>query len=185
MSSKHSGSVPQRPQANSLPTSLLPKNKFGLIDNRDSEIFKKIKTEKETKLNTEAKDKRSALEIIDLLREENQKLRQELIDTKELGHFHVTEVRKLQEENARLTSTVEEIDGLDYLTAQERLIALKKEINLKMDALHQNFLSAQTLYNKHLTKLRRQIAKTKFEGSPSTPSRPRARSRGRLNRPQL
>lgn len=189
MSSKHSSSAPQtsrRPQAHTLPTNLLPKNQFGLLESNDSKIFEKIKTDKETKINTDARDKRSALEIIDLLRAENEKLRQELIDVKELGHFHVTEVRKLQEENARLTTTVEEIDGLDYITAQERLISLKKEVNLKMDALHRNFLSAQTLYNKHLTKLRRQIAKTKFEGgNQGTSARPRPKSSGRLKRPEF
>lgn len=173
-----------RPQANALPAQLLPKNQFGIMDGGANDPFEKIKADRETKINTRAADKRSALEIIDMLREENSKLRQDIIDVKELGHFHTQEVRKLQEENARLLSAVEEVDGLDYITAQERLIELKKEINLKMDALHQNFLSAQTLYNRHLTKLRRQIAKTKFEGGSSSGSKT-VRPVGKLRRPQF
>lgn len=170
--------VKKRPQLyNTLPTEILPKNTFGIIEDENSEVFERIKAEKENRLNLDPHarrvDKKSALEVIDILKQEVENLKQDIKDLKELGNFHAREAHRLKEENDMLLETVSEVDGLDYIEAQERLIALKQEIIIKTDSLHQGYLEAQTLYNRHLTKLRRQIAKTSYakEKGPTKPQK--------------
>ena len=168
-----------------LPTELVPKNSFGIIEDEHQEMFDQLQEERAQKLSgdTSKVDRKSAIEIIEMLRDQNQTLKQDLKDLKEIDAFHTKELRKVQEENDMLTSTVDELDGLDYVEAQERLAALKKEIILKMDSLHQKYLDAQTLYNKHLTKLRREIAKSNFEkggGSGTNKTKPQSKRRDPL-----
>lgn len=154
-------------KGNTLPTKPLPKEKFGLAEDDENQVFDQMQKDIAKKLEgkLDKTDKKSTLDTIKLLKEELDTVAQELSDARELDHYHATQVRKLEEENARLTSIIEEFEGLSYLDKQEKLLKRNREVELEIEALQKSFLKIRGIYEKRLSNLRRKVAKEEHQQS--------------------
>lgn len=141
---------------------VISKDVFGVPDEQDIAVFHKIQQDIESKIEGKLgknPDKKSTIEVVQFLKKELDHRTQELKDSMELDTYHVREIKRLREENERLTNVVETVDGIEYLEAQERLVKKTQEIEMKIEALQQSFLKVQSIYKSRLSSLRRKMAR--------------------------
>lgn len=164
MSKKPPREAFQRPvfKGNLASPKIISKEVFGIPDEQDIAVFHKIQEDIEAKIDGKLgknPDKKSTIEVVQFLKKELDKRTQELKDSMELDTYHVREIKRLKEENERLINAVDEVDGFEYVEAQERLVKKTQETEMKIEALQQSFLKVQSIYKARLSSLRRKMAR--------------------------
>lgn len=167
---------------------IISRHAFNVPDEEDLKVFEQIQQEIEQKIEGKLgknADKKSTIELAQFLKKELDKRTQELKDSMELDTYHVKQIKQLKEENERLLNTVELVDGLEYLEAQERLVKKTQEIEMQIEALQQSFLKVQGIYKARLGNIRRKMAKEEAKHRPDSATRMGRRPMKRPQKPNI